>query len=216
MGDLDFTGKTALVVGGSSGIGNGIAQAYRARGAEVHVTGTRAGAGDYSAAEGSDLSGLTYSRLDLSEPGAVEAWQPAFDRLGILVLSQGTVLYKRGEYAMDGFRQVMEVNLMSVMACALRFHEMLKAASGSLIIVSSTAGFHATRGNPAYNASKTGAVGLTRTLAQAWAGDGIRVNGIAPGLVDTKLTKVTTDNPARLEATLRSIPLNRMKSTSSR
>ncbi len=50
-------------------------------------------------------------------------------------------------------------------------------------------------GNPAYNASKTGAVGLTRTLGEAWAEDGIRVNGIAPGLVDTKMTKVTTANP---------------------
>ena len=57
-------------------------------------------------------------------------------------------------------------------------------------------------GNPAYNASKTGAVGLTRTLGEAWAEDGIRVNGIAPGLVDTKMTKVTTANPKRLEGAL--------------
>ena len=67
---------------------------------------------------------------------------------------------------MDGFRKVLEVNLMSLMACATKFHGMLSAARGSLIIVSSTAAYHATKGNPAYNASKTGAVGLTRTLAQ--------------------------------------------------
>ena len=65
-------------------------------------------------------------------------------------------------------------------------------------------------GNPAYNASKTGAVGLTRTLAQAWAEDGIRVNGIAPGLVDTKMTKVTTANPRRLEGAIERIPLKRL------
>jgi 3-oxoacyl-[acyl-carrier protein] reductase len=87
---------------------------------------------------------------------------------------------------------------------------MLAAAKGCLITVSSTSAFHATRGNPAYAASKAGAVGLTRTLGEAWAGEGIRVNGIAPGLVDTKLTKVTTDNPARLEGSLRAIPLHRL------
>jgi 3-oxoacyl-[acyl-carrier protein] reductase len=127
-----------------------------------------------------------------------------------LILAQGTVVYQRGEFAMDGFRKVVEVNLMSLMACAGKFHAMLKAARGSLIIVSSTAAYHATKGNPAYNASKTGAVGLTRTLAQAWATDGIRVNGIAPGLVDSKLTKVTTANPKRLQGALQQIPLGRL------
>src|SRR5664280_383524 len=131
MNELDFTGKTLLVVGGSSGIGNGIAQAFRAKGADVHV-------------------------------------------------------------------------------CGARFHAMLKAAKGSLIIVSSTAAYHSTVGNPAYNASKTGAVGLTRTLGEAWAEDGIRVNGIAPGLVDTKLTKITTANPVRLEGAVKNIPLRRL------
>ncbi|MDZ4319627.1 MAG: SDR family oxidoreductase, partial [Phenylobacterium sp.] len=83
-------------------------------------------------------------------------------------------------------------------------------AGGALITVSSTAAYHATRGNPAYNASKTGVLGLTRTLAVAWAQDGIRVNGLAPGLVDTKLTKVTTENPDRLAASLRQIPAGRL------
>lgn len=79
-----------------------------------------------------------------------------------------------------------------------------------MIVVSSAAAFHSTRGNPAYNASKTGAFGLTRTLGEAWAREGIRVNGIAPGLVDTKLTRVTIGNPKRLEGALRNIPLGRL------
>jgi 3-oxoacyl-[acyl-carrier protein] reductase len=207
---LDFSKKTVLVVGGSSGIGNGIAQAFRDRGADVHIWGTRANAADYKVDEGSDLSGLTYAQVDVSDFDAIERWQPTFKTLDVLVLSQGTVLYKRGEFKMDGFQKVMDVNLNSLMACALKFHAMLAAAKGSLITVSSTAAFHSTRGNPAYNASKTGAVGLTRTLAEAWAGDGIRVNGIAPGLVDTKLTKVTTENPERLQASLQGIPLKRL------
>jgi 3-oxoacyl-[acyl-carrier protein] reductase len=198
------------VVGGSSGIGNGIAQAFRARGASVYVCGTRADAAEYSAADGSDLEGLDYAQLDVSDALAIEAFQPAFNRLDVLVLAQGAVIYRRGEFEMAGFRKVLEVNLISLMACATKFHPVLKAAKGSLIIVSSTAAYHATKGNPAYNASKTGAVGLTRTLAQAWAEDGIRVNGIAPGLVDTKMTKVTTANPKRLEGAIDRIPLKRL------
>jgi 3-oxoacyl-[acyl-carrier protein] reductase len=210
MNELDFSGKQILVVGGSSGIGNGIAQAFRARGASVQVCGTRAGAADYAAADGSDLEGLDYAQLDVGDAQAVEGFAPPFDRLDVLVLAQGAVIYRRGEFEMAGFRKVLEVNLISLMACATKFHPMLRASRGTLIIVSSTAAYHATKGNPAYNASKTGAVGLTRTLAQAWAEHGIRVNGIAPGLVDTKMTKVTTANPKRLEGAIQRIPLKRL------
>jgi 3-oxoacyl-[acyl-carrier protein] reductase len=210
MNELDFGGKQILVIGGSSGIGNGIAQAFHAKGAHVHVCGTRAAASDYSPAEGSQLEGLDYIRLDVSDAKAIENFAPPFERLDVLVLAQGAVIYRRGEFEMAGFRTVLEVNLISLMACATRFHAMLAAAKGSLIIVSSTAAYHATKGNPAYNASKTGAVGLTRTLGQAWAEDGIRVNGIAPGLVDTKMTKVTTANPKRLQGAIEGIPLKRL------
>ncbi len=210
MNELDFSGKQVLVVGGSSGIGNGIAQAFRARGARVHICGTRAAASDYSAEDGSQLDGLQYTKLDVSDPKAVEKFNPGFGRLDVLVLAQGAVIYRRGEFEMEGFRKVLEVNLMSLMACATKFHSLLGAAKGSLIIVSSTAAYHSTMGNPAYNASKTGAMGLTRTLGEAWAGDGIRVNGIAPGLVDTKMTRVTTSNPKRLEGAIERIPLKRL------
>jgi 3-oxoacyl-[acyl-carrier protein] reductase len=210
MNSLDFRGKTALVVGGSSGIGNAIARAFQRLGAEVHVWGTRASATDYEGVDGSNLDGLNYERMDVSDFEAVEAYNPRFKTLDILVLSQGTVLYKRAEFALPAFRKVIDVNLNSVMACAAKFHDMLASAKGALIVISSTAAYHSTRGNPGYNASKSGCVGLTRTLADAWAGDGIRVNGIAPGMVDTKLTKVTTDNSERLAAAQQQIPLKRL------
>ncbi|MGY4305853.1 3-oxoacyl-[acyl-carrier protein] reductase [Bradyrhizobium sp. USDA 4369] len=210
MNALDFSGRQVLVIGGSSGIGNGIAQSFRAQGARVAVCGTRVTAADYSIEEGCDLTGLDYQQLDVGNAASIEAFVPRFERLDILVLAQGAVLYRRGEFAMDGFRKVVEINLISLMACATKFHGLLRGARGALIIVSSTAAYHSTMGNPAYNASKTGAVGLTRTLAEAWAEDGIRVNGIAPGLVDTKMTKVTTANPKRLEGALQRIPLKRL------
>jgi 3-oxoacyl-[acyl-carrier protein] reductase len=210
MSELDFTGKTALVVGGSSGIGNGIANALHTRGAEVHIWGTRKSANDYDNEDGSDLSGLHYAQMDITDFQAIDDYNPPFTKLDMLILSQGTVLYRRGEFEMKGWQQVMDVNLNSLMACSQKFHPLLANSAGSLVIISSTAGYHATRGNPAYNASKTGAVGLTRTLGQAWASDNIRVNGVAPGLVDTKLTKVTTESPKRLEATKQTIPLHRL------
>ena len=207
---LSFDGASVLVVGGSSGIGNGIARAFRDRGAQVTVWGTRASAADYAGDTGSDLEGLSYVQVDVADDAAVSQAAAAMPRLDVLVLSQGVVLYRRAEYEMPGFRKVLDVTLNSLMACCAALHPQLKAARGSVIILSSTAAFHATRGNPGYAASKAGAVGLVRTLADAWADDGIRVNGIAPGFVATKMTAVTTANPARLEAALQRIPMGRL------
>ena len=208
--DTDFTGKTVLVVGGSSGIGNGIAHGFADRGANVHVWGTRATTADYAGVEGSDLSGLGYSCVDVGDPDAIAAAPAPFDMLDVLVLSQGTVVYRRGEFERPGWDHVMAVNLDSLMHCCRRFHATLAARKGSIIIVSSISGLKANKGNPAYAASKAGAISLTKTLGQAWARDGIRVNGLAPGLVDTKLTKVTTDHPQRAAAAIAAIPSGRM------
>jgi len=210
MQDMDFTGRRILVVGGSSGIGNGIAHAFRRRGAAVHVWGTRAKAADYVDIEGSDLSGLGYDGVDVGDPDAIEAAPQPFSSLDVLVLCQGTVVYRRGEFERLGWDRVMAVNLDSLMHCCRRFKPALKETRGAVVIVSSISGLGANKGNPAYAASKAGAISLTRTLGQAWAPEGIRVNGLAPGLVDTKLTKVTTEHPQRREAALAAIPVGRM------
>lgn len=206
---LDFTSKAVLVVGGSSGIGNGIAQAFRRHGAEVTVWGTRPSREDYQPEAGSDLQGLLYCQVDVSDFDALaKAQEPG--SLDVLVLCQGAVAYGRKEFEIETFRHVIDVNLTSLMASAQKFRHKLAASRGSLITVSSVGGLRATRGNPGYAASKAGAIHLTRTLAQAWAREGIRVNGIAPGLVDTKLTKVTVNNPERLRERLEGIPVGRL------
>jgi 3-oxoacyl-[acyl-carrier protein] reductase len=187
MNELDFTGKNVLVVGGSSGIGNGIAQAFLQRGATVHVWGTRASVSDYADSIDSNLKGLHYAQVDVSESANIERCELPFDRLDVLVQAQGTVLYDRQEFKTAGFKKVLDINLTSLMTCADRCFEPLKAAHGAMIIVSSAA-----------------------ALGEAWARDGIRVNGIAPGLVETKLTRVTTADPKRLEGALRRIPLGRL------
>jgi 3-oxoacyl-[acyl-carrier protein] reductase len=211
MKDTDFSKKRVLVVGGSSGIGNGIAQAFRVRGARVCVWGTRKSAADYAQAEGSDLTGLNYACVDVSEADAIEnAPAPFKDGLDILVLSQGTVVYGRKEFERAGWDKVMAVNLDSLMHCCRRFKPDLADSKGSIVIVSSIGGTRAQIGNPAYAASKAGAISLVKTLGRAWAPEGIRVNGLAPGMVDTKLTKVTTEHPKRLAETLEKIPCGRL------
>lgn len=210
MNDLDFTGRKILVVGGSSGIGNGIARAFLERGARVHVWGTRASAADYAGEEGSDLTGLGYTQVDAGNPDAIAAAPLPFeDGLDVLVHSQGAVLYGRKEFQPDGWDKVMAVNLDSVMHISMRLQEQLAASGGSVIVVSSIGAFRSTMGNPAYAASKAGAVSLVRTLGQAWASEGIRVNGIAPSLVDTKMTKVTMEHADRRDRALAKIPLGR-------
>ncbi|MET0268785.1 MAG: SDR family oxidoreductase [Sphingomonas sp.] len=210
MSPLDFTDRNVLVVGGSSGIGNGIAQAFRAVGAAVHVWGTRAAAADYADEAGSDLTGLGYTQVDVASTEALLAAPAPFEAIDVLVLSQGAVLYKRQEFAPAGWDRVMAVNVDSVMHIAQRFHGRLKAAGGSVIVVSSIASIRATMGNPAYAASKAAAVALVRTLGQAWAPDGIRVNGFAPSLVETKMTRITTEHPERREKAIAKIPLGRL------
>lgn len=207
---LDFGGKRVLVIGGSSGIGNGIAHGFRARGASVTVTGTRPDAGDYLEAEDSDFTGLDYRQLDLTDRSAADRLAGDLGAVDVLVLCQGTVRYGRQEFTREGWDQVVDINLNSVMDAARAFHPALVASKGAIIIVSSVAAFKSTIGTPAYAASMAGAASLTKTLGEAWARDGIRVNGIAPGLVPTKLTSVTTDHPERREASIKRIPLRRM------
>jgi 3-oxoacyl-[acyl-carrier protein] reductase len=207
---LDFTGKSVVVIGGSSGIGNGVAHEFRKSGAKVLVTGTRPDEGDYLEAEDSDFTGLSYAQLNVSDREAVGALVETLGPVDILIQSQGIVRYGRGEFQREGWDDVIDVNLNSVMDVARAFHSKLADAKGSMTVVSSVAGFKANIGNPAYSASKAGAVSLVKTLGAAWARDGIRVNGIAPGLVPTKITTVTTEHPERLEGALQRIPLRRL------
>jgi 3-oxoacyl-[acyl-carrier protein] reductase len=210
MNEIDFSGRTVMVVGGSSGIGNGIARCFHDHGATVFVSGTRPNPADYKKDDdGSDFSGLNYFQWDVSNDGRVKEMKAPFERLDVLVLSQGAVIYGQGEFESTGFRQVIDVNLVSVMNCCVKFHDMLAASKGSIIVIGSSACFRSTKGNPAYSASKGGVLALTRTLAEAWARDGIRVNGVAPGVVATKMTKVTWNHPRRFQDSVDKIPLHR-------
>ena len=204
---IDFTGRTVLVAGGSSGIGLGIARRFETAGVRVHITGTRSRAADYS---DSDLEGLLFHHLDVTDPGGAEPLAMEIGEIDVLVPSVGTVAYGGAEFDINTFRKVIEVNLNGVMALCTAFRPKIASTEGaSVVMIGSTSSYVATPGQPAYSASKGALVTLTKSLAHAWAGDGIRVNGVAPGFVNTKLTRRSHDDPDVYDATIRRIPLRR-------
>jgi 3-oxoacyl-[acyl-carrier protein] reductase len=207
--EINLEGKTALVAGGSSGIGLGIAQRLLQAGANVHVTGTRPAAEDY---EESEFGELIFHSLEITDSNAVKSFADQFKKLDILIPSFGIVGYGGTEYGMDTFRNVIEVNLNGVMQICTCFRDLLsenKTDSGAIVIVGSTSSFIATPGQPAYSASKGALLTLTKSLAQAWAPRNLRVNGIAPGFVKTKLTKRSFEDEKVYEQTISRIPLKR-------
>jgi 3-oxoacyl-[acyl-carrier protein] reductase len=209
MAELDFRGKTVLVAGGSTGIGNAAARAFRAAGADTHVTGTRASPQDYAGEDG-DLSGLHFHQLDMADGAAIDALAAALPVLDVLVVAGAKVHYRRREFEPEMFADVIRTNLEGPMRLAVAFRPQLAKAAGSIVFVGSVASFRGVIAQPAYSASKGGLLTLTRSLAMAWGREGIRVNLVAPGLVRSKMTAVTFADPKRVEATERAVPLGRV------
>ena len=206
---INFDNKNVLVIGGSSGIGRGIADTFIGYKANVCITGTKPKINDYEEKISSNISKCNYKQLDLSNHDKLSSFSLPFERLDHLICSQGIVAYKRKEFEMKTFKKVVDLNLNSIMASCNFFHNKLSISKGSIIIIGSGASYHSVKGNPAYSASKGGLLTLIKTLGEAWAENNIRVNGIAPGFVATKLTSVTYENEKRYQETLNRIPLRR-------
>lgn len=205
---IDLKGSKALVAGGANGIGLGIARALHEAGASVCITGTKAAASDYDDEE--DRSAFQYRSLDVADASSVSAVCRDFGALDILVCSVGMVHYRKQEFEIETFKQVVDVNLNGVMQLCAELKEALsKGTDPAIVLIGSTSSFIATPGQPAYSASKGALRTLTKSLAHAWARDGIRVNCLAPGFVETKLTKATRDNDAAYETSVKRIPMRR-------
>ena len=207
---FDFSGTTVLVTGGTSGIGHGIATAFRDAGAVVTITGTRGSAGEYDV----DLSGLAYRQLAMTSTEDVTALGASFGTLDVLVNNAGaTFAGGLDEYDPNGFEEALRTNLHGAYRLTHACHPGLKAsdATGGASVVNlvSMAAFRAITLVPGYAASKAGLVSMTQNLASRWAGDGIRVNAIAPGNIETPMTAPMAAIPALVEEQLAHIPLGR-------
>jgi NAD(P)-dependent dehydrogenase (short-subunit alcohol dehydrogenase family) len=199
---LDFNQHTVLVTGGTSGIGLAIAQGFRQAGAEVVVVV------GLPPREARDVDGLRCIEMDLRDPQAASQLAQSLPRLDILVQAAG-MIRRADEHNPDVFEQVIDLNLNAAMRVAHALHPQLAASRGCVVNVASMLSFFGGGLAPAYSASKGGIAQLTKSLAIAWAPEGIRVNAIAPGWIATPLTQALQDDPSRSQAILNRTPMGR-------
>ncbi|BAX91398.1 SDR family NAD(P)-dependent oxidoreductase [Mycobacterium shigaense] len=186
---FNFTGTNVLVTGGTSGIGHGIAAEFVKAGAAVTVTGTRGSTVDYPDV---DLSDFTYRQCQIQDPDSVDALADSLGELDILINNAGGPYPAGDEYDPDGYVASVAQNMLGPMRLTMRCHDRLKSskASGGASVVSivSMSAFRSAVFVPGYASSKMGLLALTMNLSRRWAKHGIRVNAIAPGLIDTRMT----------------------------
>ncbi len=181
---FDYSGYAVLVTGGSNGIGLAIARGFRDAGAEVAITGTRAGADDYE----EDLAGFAYAQVLMEDGAAVDGLIAATERLDVLVNNAGTAVRAPEAYTPEGFEKNIAINLNSVYRLCQGLRAKLAARPGSITNIASMTSYAASPRVPGYGASKSAILQLTKTLGALYAEDGIRVNAIAPGWIETNLT----------------------------
>jgi NAD(P)-dependent dehydrogenase (short-subunit alcohol dehydrogenase family) len=195
-----YANKTAIVIGGTSGIGLGIATAFRDAGASVHATG--ATAAEIEAASGT--SGIVFTQLDVRDGSAIDTLAARFTSVTALVNCAGINL-RAGEFDLAAFATVLDINLTGAMRLATAFRPQLKG--GAFLNLGSMFSTFGAAYAPAYTASKTGLIGLTRSLAHAFAKDPVRVNALAPGWIETPMTEAPRANATRNAEILSRVPL---------
>ncbi|CAG9222672.1 Oxidoreductase [Paraburkholderia tropica] len=189
-----FDGRTVLVSGATSGIGLAIADGFASLGAQVIATGSSATKLGTLRAD-STLSHIRFAQLDVRDTQAIQDFAAKIDTLDVLVNAAG-VARPFDEYRDDVFREVLDVNLTAAMRLSMALRPQLERTKGCVINVASMLSYLADVEVPAYCASKTGVLGLTRSLAHAFGAAGVRVNAIAPGYHRTDMTRPLWESPS--------------------
>lgn len=195
----------ALVTGGTRGIGAGAALALAEAGYQVLATGLTQ---DEVAATPAHAA-IRHARLDVTSDAQVAAIVAGCERIDALVNCAGMIQRGGKEFEIEAFRLTLEVNLTGSMRMCLAAKDKLAEAKGAIVNTASMLTFHGSAYAPGYAASKGGVGQLTKSLAAAWAPDGIRVNAVAPGWIATELTRPLVEDAARSAPILSRTPMNR-------
>ncbi|MGB0708301.1 MAG: SDR family NAD(P)-dependent oxidoreductase [bacterium] len=199
--------RKILVTGGSSGIGAAIAQAFATN--RDHVIATGATKEEVERAQvQSESTAISFQQLDVRDANAVQDCIEEIDSLDVLVNCAG-VIRRNAEHEPEVFADVIDINLNGSMRVCTAAREKLKQSKGCIINTASMLSFFGGGLVPGYSASKGGIAQLTKSLAIAYAPDGIRVNAVAPGWIATQLTQALQEDSQRSEAILSRTPLGR-------
>ncbi len=196
--------KHALVTGGAGGIGSGVADKLLENGWEVTITGIS----EAELSRSPERPGLKKILLDVTDQQAVDRRLAGFEKLDGLVNCAG-ILMKTAEFDIENFRKVVEVNLTGTMRMCVASHPLLAKSGGSIVNIASMYSYFGGPHAPAYTASKGGVAQLTKSLAVAWAADGIRVNAVAPGWIETSMTDSARSDPDRAPYIMNRTPMGR-------
>lgn len=200
-----FAERHVLITGGTSGIGAAIAAAFLAEGAIVTATGVDLL--EINAASEA-MPGLRTALLDVRNAGEVESLVASLPAIHHLVNCAG-IIRRGAEHDPQVFADVVDVNLTGTMRVCAAARARLSEAKGTIVNTASVLSFFGGGLVPGYAASKGGVAQLTKSLAIAYAPEGIRVNAVAPGWIETPLTAALRDDAGRNAAILARTPLGR-------
>jgi len=194
----DFRGKRVIITGGATGIGAGIASAFVDLEADVVVT----------VQPGQESTEFEFHTVDVTTDDQVQSFAQLQDKVDVLVNCAG-IIARDKEFEIETFQRLLYLNLTGTMRMCTALKPALVRAQGSIINLASLWSTFGGPRVPAYTASKGGIAQLTKSLAVAWAQDGVRVNAVAPGWIATGLTHGLQSDPDASRRILQRTPAGR-------